>query len=448
VTSIDTGGVLDLNGGTETVNSVLLAGGLIERGVLIGTVTSTGGTVDGLGAGASLIVNSGVTTLKTTTGDNSFNGVMVNGGTFLFGAANAFSDNGSLTINGGTVNLGGFSEALLPITLAGGTIENGAITNLLPVPIAIITSTGGTIDGIGGTTGLTVNSGVTTLKTTTGANTYNGATTINGGTLMGGAAKAFSAGSPTTVYAGGTLDLGGLGQTINTVNLAGGVIQNGVLFTANGIASSGGTFSQMTISTSGTDGHALHAAGSGAQLNLVGTDTFTTQGAGAIGLYASLGGFITGTGATNITTSGSGAYGVNADGAGGQIKLGSANVATAGAGAFGLYAGDASSSGAAGSISMAGTLNVTTANPAAAAIALQGNGASITATGGGKIASAGDAIEFLGGTNQTATFAGSTSARSRATSSSPIPRWRRSRSTIRRSTPGLAISSTRRAAAS
>ena len=250
-----------------------------------------------------------------------------------------------------------------------------------------------------------MNSGVTTLKTTTGGNTYSGATTINGGTLMGGAANAFSAASATTVNAGRHARSGRTRtQTINTVNLAGGVIQNGVLTSVNGITSSGGTLSQMTVSTSGTDGHALHVAGSGSQVNLVGTNTFTTQGAGAIGLYASLGGFITATGATNITTSGGGAYGVNADGAGGQIKLGSANVATAGSGAFGLFASDASASGVAGSISATGTLNVTTTNPAAAAIGLQGNGASIMATGGGKIASAGDAIEFLGGTNQTATF--------------------------------------------
>ena len=78
-----------------------------------------------------------------------FGGITVNGGTFVFGAANAFSNYGLLTINGGTVNLGGFSQALAPITLAGGTIENGAITNEIPIPVAIITSTGGMVDGIG-----------------------------------------------------------------------------------------------------------------------------------------------------------------------------------------------------------------------------------------------------------------------------------------------------------
>ena len=93
-----------------------------------------------------------------------------------------------------------------------------------------------------------------------------------------------------------------------------------------------------------------------------------------------------------------------ADGTGAQVKLGSATITTSGSGSFGLIAGDSTSSGHAGSISATGTLNVTTTNPAAAAVALQGNGAAISATGGGTITSAGQAIAFLGGTGQTATF--------------------------------------------
>ena len=301
---------------------------------------------------------------------------------------------------GGTLDLGGLGQAidaLVPWLEA--SSENGTLTSQIG-----ITSAGGTVDGIGGATGLTVTSGVTTLKTTTGANTYTGATTINGGTLLGGATDAFSAASATTVNAGGTLDLGGLSQRIDTLNLAGGVIQNGVLVSTGGITSSDGMLSGVAVLTTGQDGHALHVAGAGAQLNLVGTNTFTTQAAGAIGLSAALGGVISATGATNVTTSGAGASGVNADGAGAQIGLGSAIVRTTGSGAFGLFASDASASGGAGSISTTGTLNVSTANPAAATIGLQGNGASILAAGGGKIASTGDAIEFLGGTNQTATF--------------------------------------------
>jgi fibronectin-binding autotransporter adhesin len=126
-----------------------------------------------------------------------------------------------------------------------------------------------------------------------------------------------------------------------------------------------------------------------------------------------LGGVIstTGSATTTITTAGGvspatglGAFGVNADGAGSQIKLGAATITTSGAGAFGLYASDAAASGTAGSITATGTLNITTTNAAAAAVGMQGNGASILATGGGTIISAGNAISMTGGTNQTATF--------------------------------------------
>src|SRR5208283_2895412 len=45
-----------------------------------------------------------------------------------------------------------------------------------------------------------------------------------------------------------------------------------------------------------------------------------------------------------------------------------------------------------------------TLNVSDGGVALQGNGASILATGGGSIMSAGNAIAFLGGTNHTAAF--------------------------------------------
>ena len=100
--------------------------------------------------------------------------------------------------------------------------------------------------------------------------------------------------------------------------------------------------------------------------NLSGAGAFATTGAGAIGLYAALGGVISSAGSmTTITTAGGvspatglGAYGVNADGAGSQIKLGSATITTSGAGATGLFASDRASSGAAGTITATGTLNV------------------------------------------------------------------------------------------
>ena len=99
-----------------------------------------------------------------------------------------------------------------------------------------------------------------------------------------------------------------------------------------------------------------------------------------------------------------GAYGVNADGAGSQIKLGAATITTSGPGAYALLASDAANSGSAGSIAATGTLNVKTTNAGATAVGLQGNNATILATGGGTITSAGNGVSLSGGTNQTATF--------------------------------------------
>jgi hypothetical protein len=78
-----------------------------------------------------------------------------------------------------------------------------------------VTSTGGTLNGLGlgfGAMTLTVNSGTTNV---TGTNTFTGATTVNGGLLS---VNGTSTGSAVTVNAGGTL--GGNGTVGNTTMLA------------------------------------------------------------------------------------------------------------------------------------------------------------------------------------------------------------------------------------
>ena len=106
---------------------------------------------------------------------------------------------------------------------------------------------------------------------------------------------------------------------------------------------------------------------SGSTANLSGSGTFATQGAGAIGLYATFGGVISATGSATTTSRPRAAFrprpasapiGVNADGAGSQVKLGAATITTSGAGATGLFASDATGSGSAGTITATGTLKV------------------------------------------------------------------------------------------
>ncbi|MBR0757964.1 autotransporter domain-containing protein [Bradyrhizobium jicamae] len=155
---------------------------------------------------------------------NSYSGATnVNNGGQLFALnGNAFSAASATTVNtGGVVDLGGFAQTINAVSLAGGTLRNGSLTGA-------VTSTGGAMDSVGGSMSLTANGGTTTL---TGSNTYTGLTTVNSGaTLIGGSANAFSAASAILINNGGTIDLGGFAQTINTVAVGrGGILQNGSL---------------------------------------------------------------------------------------------------------------------------------------------------------------------------------------------------------------------------
>jgi fibronectin-binding autotransporter adhesin len=268
-TTINTGGGLSLGGVAQTINAVSLAGGTLQDGSLTGAITSTGGRIDNIGGSATVTANSGTTVLSTILGLNSYTGntTVSNGATLLGDNANAFSAGSATTINpGGNVNLGGFAQTITAVSLAGGTIQNGSLTGA-------ITSTGGAINGIAGSATVTGNSGITVL---TGTNAYSGATIVNNAaTLSGGSANAFSAASATTINTGGTVDLGGFAQTMNTVSLAGGTIQNGSL--TGTITSTGGAINNI--------GGTAALMANGGITTLAGTNTYsggTTVTAGTL----------------------------------------------------------------------------------------------------------------------------------------------------------------------
>jgi hypothetical protein len=318
--------------------------------------------------------------------------------------------NVAIATNGG-FDLSTNSFAFGAIASNGGsaTISGGSITTNGPVAHAVFAFNGGSVALMDGTTVLTTGGGSFGLFVN-GAGSSLTATDVSV-TTSGGIGPAF--GAPAIGAYNGSASpgdaTGGLMTLTDTTVTTTGVGAIGLETNNGGVTNiSGGS-----VTTAGQDAHALLVTGSGSQSNLSGAGSFATTGAGAIGLYATLGGAISTTGSTTttVTTSGGvspatglGAYGVNADGAGSSIKLGSATVTTSGAGATGLFASDRASSGAAGTITATGTLSVQTKNASASAVALQGNGATITATGGGTISAAGNAIAFMGGTGQTATF--------------------------------------------
>ena len=352
---------------------------------MYGVITSTGGATTILGGSI------------TTAGPQAFGVVAVNGGTTTI--ANSLVGPTTITTTGTSANAidaaqGGsvqVSGAQITTSLDGsqGLVVTGSSSTLMASGVSVTTK-----GGIDTTTGYYANGAYNgpggsdltggTLSLTNSTIAVSGAQVFGLFTGTGGATT-ISGGSVTTSGAG-SIGLGTYGGGVT--NISGG-----------------------SVATAGQDAHALVVTGSGSQANLSGANTFSTRGAGAIGLYAALGGGITATGPVMITTMGGlspatglGAYGVNADGAGSHIALTTATITTSGAGAFALLASDAASSGTAGSITATGTLTIKTTNAAAAAVGMQGNGASILATGGGTIVSAGNAISMTGGTNQTATF--------------------------------------------
>ena len=333
---------------TNPLNSVATTG-LDANGVQAdtgGVIVMTGGSVTTSGVGASGLFVTGASSAITASG------VLITTGAGLLAqpdGVGVFADNGGIaTLNGGSVTTSGANAAGLWASGSGATIT----TNPLAGAGAAIVTKGDNSPGAEADTG--------------------GAVILNGGSVTTSGASA----AGVTAVTGGSAALSG-----------------------------------VSISTSGQDSLGLAVVGSGSQASLAGANVVDTSGDGAVGLLASQGGALTSSGTTSVTTSGGifattglGAYGVNADGAGSTVSLSSATVKTSGAGAVGLLASDRAGSGAAGSITVTGPLNVQTTNPAAVAIALQGSGARVLATGGGTIASAGGAIAFLGGANQIATF--------------------------------------------
>jgi fibronectin-binding autotransporter adhesin len=228
LTNINSGGTLNLYAFTQDINNINLAGGTLKNGILNGAVTSTGGSVNAITGSASLTNTSGTTTL---TGANGYTGTTtVNGGTVKGGGVNAFSATSATTINSnGVVDLGGFSQSINAVSLAGGTLTSGAL-------IGAITSTGGTVNSITGSASLTSTSGATTL---TGVNGYSGLTSVNGGIVTNNGSMT----SATTVASGATYNNNGTavgtvtnacGGTVNNAGLIGNNVTNAGLLTNSG----------------------------------------------------------------------------------------------------------------------------------------------------------------------------------------------------------------------
>ncbi len=191
---------------------------------------------DGLGGtgGQSSIAKSGVGAL-TLSGANTYTGgTSVSAGTLqLSGGGTLGATTATTTITGGTLDLGGTTQTQAAVNLAGGMLQNGSLN-------APITSTGGAINGIGGSASLTTTAGMTTVE---GTNNYSGATTVNGGVLnvigtindptvnSGGVLTGIGTVGATQVNAGGIFAPGTVGVPGASMTIAGNLaFQSGALY--------------------------------------------------------------------------------------------------------------------------------------------------------------------------------------------------------------------------
>ena len=232
------GGTLLTTGATKLTQSIVLGSG--------GGTFDNGGNTDTLSGalfGSSVMNFTGSGTTVLSGNNTNYSGALaVTGGTLSIGSGNNVANVSSIALNGGTLLTTGAVSMIQGFTLGsgGGTFNNGGNNDAL-------------FSGIGGSGAMTFSgTGITTLNVSMN---YVGPTTVSTGTLKGGAADTFSPNSVTTVDSGGTLDLGGYAQTIKSVALAGGTLQNGVL--TGTITSAGGTISNIIgaptlTTTSGT----------------------------------------------------------------------------------------------------------------------------------------------------------------------------------------------------
>lgn len=286
-TTVNTGGVLDFNGRTETIDG--LNGG--------GLVTNNSGS-------ANSTVNIGANGTSNSVANGVFDGVIADGtngkiisvvksgtGTQVLSGNNTYT--GSTALAGGTLQLGNGGTT----GSVAGNIDTGqtGATGTLAVSRSDAYTYSGTVLGNGGVN--IIGTGTVTLS---GINTYTGTTNINAGTVRLGTAGASTTGplgdsfNGTFVKAGAALDLngfsmvpaealsligtgqGGAGALTNSSTTA--VSYSGVVTIGTGGATIGGTGNISLSAALANTANTLTKSGS----NMLTLTTNSTRTGGAI----------------------------------------------------------------------------------------------------------------------------------------------------------------------
>ena len=314
--NITLNGVLDLNGNSETVGSLLASSGSIVNGGAAAAILTLGGTGSGTfnggikdGAGTLALVKQGSDQLVLTGSCSYSGGLTVTNGQLVIGTASA-AGTGTITLNGGTFrSTNGFTTGTLgnAIQIAGNAqIGQGSTSYLTLVGQTTLTGSGttrtvslgansgtgtavifaGSIGDGGNANGMLVNGSGVLEMSGTAANTYTGVTTVwSGATIL----KLNKTGA--TAIAGGlTITQGSvvLAQA-NQIADTSSLIVNGVLDLNGNSETVGSLVSGTGTITSGTTGAVTLTLGAAANGNFsgiiqdgLGTIAIVKQGSGSL----------------------------------------------------------------------------------------------------------------------------------------------------------------------
>lgn len=255
--SVAAGTSLDLQGFSDTIDTLSLAGTLSGTGTLTATTyTLDNATVNAnLGAG-TLVQHSGTSLLNGTAATQVVN---IDAGTLRLGAADRLADSAAVSVaTGTTLDLQSFNDTIGSLALNGmlsGTGTLSATSYTLNGATVIASLAGGTLTQAGGTSVLAgtvtgANAGITGGTLRIG----NGGTSgwLNGNIAVGGAlvfdrsdAVAYAgalSGTGSVTQAQGSLTLGG-----NSAGFAGSFTASGASLTVNGQL--GGTGSSLHVAS-------------------------------------------------------------------------------------------------------------------------------------------------------------------------------------------------------
>jgi fibronectin-binding autotransporter adhesin len=216
--TVASGTTLNLQGFSDTVGTLALAGTLSGTGTLTAaTYALDGATVNAnLGAG-TLIQRSGISLLNGSTATTT---VKVDGGTLRLGAADRLTDTAMVTVaTGTTLDLQGYDDSVASLALAG-TLSGAGTLNA-----ETYTLDNAVVNANLGNGTLVQHSGTSILNGTAATATVN----VDAGTLRLGAADRLADTAAVAVATGAVLDIQSFNDGIASLTLAGTLSGTGTL---------------------------------------------------------------------------------------------------------------------------------------------------------------------------------------------------------------------------